>query len=355
MSTKPLCVCAAGGTGGHINAALSVGEAYKEKNYDVIYLTGKRHLDYKLFVSEVVVHLDSRPLRTNNPFTLIKNILLNIKSFFGILILFMKRRPEVIVGAGGYVCGPSLLAGFMLGIPVFIIEQNAFMGLTNRLLGWISTRIFVHFTKTRGLSDRLKKKVRVVGNPTRKSIQAISHYPISNPLKILVFGGSLGAKQINDVIHDLILDPEMNNIEIHHQTGNDQLAPLPVNETVLYTAMTYIDHIQKEYEWCDLIIARSGASTVSELAIIKKPTLIFPFPQATDNHQFFNAQIFKEEADFEVEVLDPKLPKSESLIKVKEFIKKAKAGQLKLTQNPFGENQACNLIIKEIENHVGIR
>lgn len=355
MANKPLCVCAAGGTGGHINAALSIGEAYKEKNYDVLYLTGKRHLDYKLLVSEAVVHLDSRPLRTNNPFTLIKNILLNIKSFFGILFLFIKRRPEVIVGAGGYVCGPSLVAGYLLRIPVFIIEQNAFMGLTNRLLGWISTKIFVHFTKTRGLSERLKSKVFVVGNPTRKSIQAVSHYPISTPLKILVFGGSLGAKQINEVIFELLQDPEISQVEIHHQIGSDQATPIPYNESVKYVPMAYIDHIQKEYEWCDMVIARSGASTVSELAIIKKPTLIFPFPQATDNHQWFNAQIFKEESDFEVEVLDPKLPKAESILRAREFIKKGQSGQLKLTRNPFGENQACTLIIKEIENHVGTR
>ncbi len=349
---KPLCVCVAGGTGGHINAALSVGEAYKEKDFEVLYLTGKRHLDYKLFKDQKTIHLDSKPLRTSNPLTLIKNILLNLKSFMSILFLFLKRRPKVIVGAGGYVCGPTLMAGFLLGVPVYIIEQNAVMGLTNKLLGWISTKIFVHFSKTKGLSEKLKTKVVVVGNPTRKSIQSVSHSPISNPLKILVFGGSLGAKQINNVIFDLIQDSEIQNIIIHHQIGTDQQTPTPVNASVKYVPMSYIDYIQGEYEWCDVIIARSGASTVSELAIIKKPTLIFPFPQATDNHQFFNAQIFKEESDFDVIVLDPKQTHLESVISAKSFISKAQKGELKLTQSPLGENQACNLIIKEIENHV---
>jgi UDP-N-acetylglucosamine--N-acetylmuramyl-(pentapeptide) pyrophosphoryl-undecaprenol N-acetylglucosamine transferase len=352
---KPLCVCVAGGTGGHINAALSVGEAFKEKDHDVLYLTGKRHLDYKLFKGESVIHLDSRPLRTSNPFTLLKNIILNFKSFLGILLLFLKRRPKVVVGAGGYVCGPTLMAGFLIGVPVFIIEQNAVMGLTNKLLGWISKSIFVHFTKTKGLSEKLKKKVRVVGNPTRKSIQSVTHLPISSPLKILVFGGSLGAKQINNVIFDLIKDNSVGDIEIHHQIGLEMETPAVANSSTQYVPMAYIDHIQKEYEWCDVIIARSGASTVSELAIIKKPTLIFPFPQATDNHQFFNAQIFKEESDFSVEVLDPKLSHQASLERVKEFISKAKRGELKLTQDPVSRNQACELIIKEIENYVGTR
>lgn len=352
--TKPLCVCVAGGTGGHINAALSVGEAFKEKNHDVLYLTGKRHLDYKLFQGESTIHLDSRPLRTNNPLTLVKNIFLNLKSFLGILILFVKRRPKFVVGAGGYVCGPTLMAGFILGVPVFIIEQNAVMGLTNKLLGWISKTIFVHFTKTKGLSEKLKRKVKVVGNPTRKSIQSVKHHPINLPLKILVFGGSLGAKQINDVIFDLIKDASVSDIEIHHQIGVATETPSPATSSTKYIPMVYIDHIQNEYEWCDIIIARSGASTVSELAIIKKPTLIFPFPQATDNHQFFNAQIFKEESDFSVEVLDPKLSHDASLESVKEFIAKAKRGELRLTQTPVSRNQACELIIKEIENHVRI-
>ncbi len=194
----------------------------------------------------------------------------------------------------------------------------------------------------------------MVGNPTRKSIQSVQHKPIHLPLKILVFGGSLGAKQINNIIFDLIKDASITDIEIHHQIGVQMETPAAAHPSTHYFPMTYIDHIQKEYDWCDIIIARSGASTVSELAIIKKPTLIFPFPQATDNHQFFNAQIFKEESDFSVEVLDPKLSHEASLERVKEFIAKAKRGELQLTQTPVSRNQACELIIKEIENHVRI-
>lgn len=151
-------VLVAGGTGGHINAALAVGEALEAEGFDIRYLTGKRHLDYQLFKNKPVKHLNSRPLRTNNPFTLLKNILLNILSFISIFSLYLKKRPDFVVGAGGYVCGPTLLAGYLLFIPVFIIEQNAVMGLTNRLLGWFSRRIFVHFSRTLGLPPKLKIK-----------------------------------------------------------------------------------------------------------------------------------------------------------------------------------------------------
>lgn len=346
-------VLVAGGTGGHINAALAVGEALTDEGYEIQYLTGKRLLDIKLFKGQKVLHLDSKPLRTNNPITLLKNIFFNFISFVKIFLLYISKRPRFIVGAGGYVCGPTLLAGFLQGIPVFIIEQNAVMGLTNKILGWISTRIFVHFTKTKGLSSNLRKKVRVVGNPTRKSIQPVAKKILDNNLKVLVFGGSLGATQINNITFDLLKNPPISSLSIHHQLGSGQKAP-EIQTSVKYKPMEYIDNMQAEYEWCDVIIARSGASTVSELAIIKKPVLIIPYPQATDNHQLYNAQIFKEESDFTVEVLDPKSSHDVCLKQTKEFLVKASKEALKYSQTPHSGNQTCAEILKEIQNHVGI-
>lgn len=346
-------VLVAGGTGGHINAALAVGDALKEQGYEVQYLTGKRPLDYKLFNGQNVRHLNSKPLRTNHPVTLFQNIIQNFVSFFAIFFSYISNRPQFIIGAGGYVCGPTLLAGFLQGIPVFIIEQNAVMGLTNKILGWISSRIFVHFTKTKGLSTSLKSKVRVVGNPTRKSIQPILPKFYDGHLKVLVFGGSLGAAQINKVIFEILINPPIHKLSIHHQLGGGQKAPTLLTE-VSYVPMEYIEDMQKEYEWCDVIIARAGASTVSELAIIKKPVLIFPYPQATDNHQFHNAQIFKEESDFTVEVLDPKLSHDESVKRTQEFLVKASKEALKYSQTPHAGNQTCTEILREIQNHVGM-
>lgn len=346
-------VLVAGGTGGHINAALAVGEAFSAEGWDIHYLTGKRTLDYKLFKNYNVKHLDSRPLRTNNPVKLVTNVLMNFLSFLSILVTFILRRPKFIVGAGGYVCGPTLLAGYLLFIPVFIIEQNAFMGLTNKILGWISKRIFVHFTKTKGLSPRLQHKVSVVGNPTRKSIQPVEKKHFDGELRVLVFGGSLGATQINKIIFDILKSPAIPNLHIHHQLGGDQNAP-EVATSVNYVPLNYIEDMQKEYQWCDVIISRSGASTVSELAIIKKPVLIIPFPQATDNHQFFNAQIFKEESDFSVEILDPKILHAEAVIKVQEFLVKAASQELQYSAKPSTGNHTCDVILKEIKTHVGI-
>lgn len=346
-------VIVAGGTGGHINAAIAIGEALKSEGFEILYLTGVRPLDYKLFKNQNVIHLKSMPLRTKNPIQLVKNILLNFISFLKIYFLYLKKRPNFIVGAGGYVCGPTLLAGFLQFIPVFIIEQNAFMGLTNRILGWISKRIFVHFTQTKGLSKFLAHKVRVVGNPTRKSIQPVLPKKFDGTLNVLVFGGSLGATQINNIIFDIVKNPKINNLAIHHQIGDGQKAP-EGNFQVQYLPMPYIDEIQKEYEWCDVIISRSGASTVSELALIRKPVLIIPYPQATDNHQQFNAEIFKSEADFTVEILNPKGNHQDLVKQVEDFLVKASRQELKYSQTKLSRNNTCDLILREIKSNAGL-
>ncbi len=346
-------VLVAGGTGGHINAALAIGEALSEDGWSVRYLTGQRALDYKLFKGQSVRHLSSQPLRTHNPVKLCANLLKNLWSFFLILFEFLRQRPKVVIGAGGYVCGPTLLAGYLLRIPVFIIEQNAVMGLTNRILGWISTRIFVHFSRTKGLSATLAGKVRVVGNPTRKAIKPVPAKAYDGELKVLVFGGSLGAQQINKVIWDVLRRPGLMPLAVHHQLGGDSRAP-ELSTTASYVPLTYIEDMQKEYEWCDVIIARAGASTVSELAIIRKPVLVFPFPAATDNHQLLNAQIFREESDFTVEVLDPLLPHEDAVRRTQEFLSKASLQELKYSKNPSPGNHTCDAVIREIKAHVGL-
>ncbi len=346
-------VLVAGGTGGHINAALAVGEALVSEGWDIQYITGKRPLDYKLFKGQLALNIDSQPLRTNNPIKLLKNIILNFKSFMSILKTFKTKRPALIVGAGGYVCGPTLLVGKILGIPVFIIEQNAVMGLTNKILGWIADKIFVHFTETKGLSPSLSRKVVVVGNPTRKSIGPVPLKKFDGELKVLVFGGSLGATQINNVIFDVVRDAPISSLAIHHQVGSAQNIP-HLESAVNYQAMPYIDDMQKEYEWCDVIISRAGASSVSELAIIKKPVLIFPYPAATDNHQLYNAQIFKAESDFTVEIAEPGLTHDEYLRRTKDFLVKASRQELKYTQKVSAGNHTCDDILREIKSHVGM-
>lgn len=337
----------AGGTGGHINAAISVGEELSDK-YNIIYLSGTRYLDYQLFKNFECIHLDSKPLRTKNPFTLIKNILLNLLVFLKILVLFIKKKPSFILGAGGYVCGPTLLAGKVLGKPIFIIEQNAVAGLTNKLLAKISTKIFTNFKQTKGLEG---SQIVVAGNPIRSNIKE-SKIPRNTPIRILVFGGSLGATQINRVIENIINIWVGKEIEIMHQVGKGNLTKKEfMSEAVTYRATEYIEDMDTEYEKSQIIIARAGASTISELRVVKRPAILIPYPAATDNHQWYNAHELKNEDLSYIEVLDPKLNDELLTNKVIEQLDII-INQEKFYQNKFDEVPAAKIIRMEVEKYV---
>lgn len=290
----------AGGTGGHINAALSVGEEFKN-DFKVRYISGLRHLDKKLFAGEQVEHIQSQPLRTKNPIKLVINLFKNFYSFIKIIFLFLFDRPLAVIGAGGYVCGPTLMAAKILFIPIFIIEQNAVMGLTNKLLSKVSNLIFLNFNKTKGVAP--SSKIKVVGNPIRKQIE-FSPLKLEGSLNLLVFGGSLGASQINQVVFRLLEMDFPFPIKILHQVGKDALTKHQGEGNVEYQQLEYIDDMQSAYRNSHIVLSRSGASTVSELRVVKRPTIIIPFPHATDNHQYFNALNLKEESLFPVEILD---------------------------------------------------
>lgn len=354
MKTNKRVVLVAGGTGGHINAAIALGERLTAQDYEVSYLSGMRPLDYKLFRTLPVQHLASWPLRTKNPFKFILAVFRNSLVFCKILIAFLKNRPLFIVGAGGYVCGPTLLAGKILRIPVYIFEQNAVLGLTNKLLARLSNLIFTHFRETKGLPNSLKEKVRVVGNPTRQAIKHSVPREKDNTLRVLVFGGSLGASQINELVVEISKKGHDSPIDIIHQTGNETNPAFTVGNNIQYRASKYLDNIQEQFTWCDVIIARSGASTISELRIIKKPCLLIPFPGATDNHQWWNAIQFKQESDFTVEVVDPKSPKSLMLEQLESFLNRARLGQLQTSQSKAIPLDSSLVALREIYTDVGI-
>lgn len=338
---KKIIYLVAGGTGGHINAALSLGE-YLQSNYKVKYISGTRYLDYKLFEKSDVLHLDSKPLRTKNPFTLVKNLCKNFAIFLKLMSIYIKEKPRFIVGAGGYICGPTLLAGWFLRVPVFIIEQNAIAGVTNKILSKFSKKIFTNFKETKGLP---KYKTIVSGNPIRSQIKYTPIKENSESVSVLVFGGSLGAKQINEVIKELVSKTYEKNIKILHQVGKD-LIDDEVIAKIEYIQVEYIEDMQKAYEECDLIIARAGASTISELRVVQKPVLLIPFPFATDNHQYFNAVNLKEESKFYVNVIDYNLPKEKIVEIVYKEIQNFQAKSLEVKTAPIGAN---SIIKKEIE------
>ncbi|MBL7665469.1 MAG: UDP-N-acetylglucosamine--N-acetylmuramyl-(pentapeptide) pyrophosphoryl-undecaprenol N-acetylglucosamine transferase [Bacteriovoracaceae bacterium] len=343
-----LAVIVAGGTGGHINAAIALGEVARAKNYQVQYISGTRHLDYKLFQGKNCMHLNSSALRYKNPFKILKSIASNFYYFFKIFYFFLINKPAFVIGCGGYVCGPVLMAAYLQGIKVYIVEQNAVMGLTNKILGYFSKKIFVHFKKTNGVSKSQLKKVVVSGNPTRSVIYK-SDKTKNTKFNILVFGGSLGAKQINDTIKELVGLSLGFPVKIQHQTGLDQREELKLANDIEYYSYEYLDNIQNFYNEADLIICRAGASTVSELRVLERACVFIPYPQATDNHQYYNAIYFKEEASFPVYILDQKASAQENVKKLREIITDCHKHGIKFdNRNLNAKSESANFIIEQI-------
>ncbi len=358
---KKIVLCA-GGTGGHINAAIALGDKIlagtEIQNFTPLYISGQRPLDYKLFKGKDTLHLNVQGLGSKRPIYVIKTLVKNLLAFIQILKLFVQERPAAIIGAGGYVCGPVLIAGFFLGVPLFILEQNSVAGLTNKILSFFVEKVFIHFAKTDGFPQSAEKKLVLSGNPIRREFYeqldlALSKQQALTSFNILVFGGSLGATSINEMIRNFL--PFTSDLNIKHQVGSDSKnSPAPVNvpASIKYETYPYFDKIIEEYIWSNLLICRAGASTVAELRLVRKPVLLIPYPYATHNHQWHNAKMFQAEADFPVYVHTvEELSKNnyELLLKIIQEQKMCK------TYRNSNENRvmvAENIILKEVKQYV---
>jgi UDP-N-acetylglucosamine--N-acetylmuramyl-(pentapeptide) pyrophosphoryl-undecaprenol N-acetylglucosamine transferase len=314
------CFLVAGGTGGHINSAIAFSDYLNAKNLKVYFITGKRELDYKLLKNYSSYNLDACPLRSNNPFKQLKSIFQNLFALFQSIFLIIKHKPEFIFGAGGYVCGPTLLAGKILGKKVYILEQNAVMGVTNKIVAKFADKIFVNFSETQGITENDKSKTFYVGNPTRSSVKWTPN-KVTEKINILVIGGSLGADQINQSMNHLLKMNFGKKIFIKHQVGLNKKFDLKFdNSEIEYVQLEYIDDIQKEFEWSNIVISRAGASAISELRVIERPSILIPYPAATDNHQEINAKILKKENVFPVYIINKKLKENELALEIHKSI-----------------------------------
>ncbi|MBF0207154.1 MAG: glycosyltransferase [Oligoflexia bacterium] len=350
-----LVAIAAGGTAGHINTAFAIADKFLQNGFSTSLFTGVRHLDYKLYgdfcaslkggtegtLDAVrVVHLNTSPLKYRNPIKMVISFFKNILVFLNVLFIFIRKRPMVAVGAGGYVCGPVLVAAYCMRVPVFIIEQNSVLGFTNKALSFFAKKIFVHFTNTRGIPKIFLSKVIVTGNPIRKEIiKSVCTCALAQAqtqeqrLNLLVFGGSLGSAPINDLLIDFIEQTESVEkmqdevavkLSIRHQVGKGyERAPKCILKVNTYQQQEYFDRISEEYSWADIIICRSGASSISELRVVKKTVILIPYPHHKDRHQYFNAVELKAEAAFPVYVEDCMSLRNNNFEKLIEIFRKS--------------------------------
>jgi UDP-N-acetylglucosamine--N-acetylmuramyl-(pentapeptide) pyrophosphoryl-undecaprenol N-acetylglucosamine transferase len=273
----------AGGTGGHIFPALAIASELKKHDADIEWLGSKKGME-----NTIVPKHDIQLHRVNAVGLRGKNIISLIKAPFQLALatievskVFSQVKPDVVLGMGGFASGIGGLMAKIYQVPLFIHEQNSIPGTTNKLLSKIATHTFQAFDNAFDSSIN----AMTVGNPVAFKVKKSTAN--NKKLNLLIVGGSLGSKPINDIVTKLDI-----NINIWHQTGKlhfESVQSQYNKKSVKVTA--FIDDMSKAYAWADVVLCRAGAMTVSELMLSAKPSILVPLPHAIDNHQFYNAKI----------------------------------------------------------------
>lgn len=291
--TQKTALIMAGGTGGHIFPGLAVAEALRDKGWKVHWLGGPNSMESQLVPPRGFAYelLDFSGVRGKGFKTLVLLPIRLLRAFWQAVSIVRRVQPHVVVGLGGYISFPGGLMSVACGKPLVLHEQNSVAGMANKVLAAIADRVFSAFPD-------VLKKAQWVGNPlrrafTQQAMPAERFAGRSGPLKLLVVGGSLGAKALNDIVPKaLALIPQESRPHVIHQSGAKQIDELHANYSaagVNAELTPFIDDTAQAFADADLIICRAGASTVTEIAAVGAAAVFVPFPFAVDDHQTTNA------------------------------------------------------------------
>ena len=295
-------ILSGGGTGGHIFPALSIAHAlkikYPESDFLFVGAKGKMEMEKVPNAGFKIIGLWISGIQRKQLF---RNILFPLKLIVSLLksvVIVLKFKPHVVIGTGGFASGPLLYVASIFGIPTLIQEQNSFPGITNKLLAKKAHKICVAYDNLETFFP--KEKIVVTGNPVRQDLldlkdkqeEAHSTFNLS-PIKkiVLVLGGSLGARRINQLVETQLQYFKNNNIQVLWQCGKlyfDEYRHY--DNTTDVQVMSFIKRMDLAYAASDIIISRAGASSVSELCIVGKPVIFIPSPNVAEDHQTKNAQ-----------------------------------------------------------------
>ena len=289
----------AGGTGGHIFPGLAVAEALRDKGWRVHWLGGKGSTGSPSMESQLVPPrgfafetIDFSGVRGKGVVTLAFLPLRLLKAFWQSIQVIRRVKPQVVIGMGGYIAFPAGMMAVLLGKPLVLHEQNSVAGMVNKILAQVADRVFTAFPD-------VLKNAQWVGNPLRAAFTQQAEPDVrfaerTGPLRLLVVGGSLGAKALNSIVPQaLALIPIEKRPIVTHQSGTKQIDELRANYQAVgvdATLTPFIDDTATAFADADLIICRSGASTVTEIAAVGAAALFVPFPSAVDDHQTSNAR-----------------------------------------------------------------
>ncbi len=292
--TERCALVMAGGTGGHIFPGLAVAEALRERGWRVHWLGNAANMEGRLVPPRgfALESVEFGGVRGKGSLTLALLPLRLLKAFWQSLGVIRRVKPDVVIGLGGYITFPAGMMGVLLGKPLVLHEQNSVAGMANKVLAGVADRVYSAFPGA-------MKKAQWVGNPLRAAFlqqptPAQRFAGRSGPLRLLVVGGSLGAKALNDTVpRALALIPAAQRPQVTHQSGAAQIDALRASYAaagVLAELTPFIEDTAQAFAAADLIVCRAGASTVTEIAAVGAAAVFVPFPAAVDDHQTTNAR-----------------------------------------------------------------
>ena len=331
---------ATGGTGGHVYPALAVAEELISRGVKVSWMGTRKGMEAKI-ISEKSIPIYFVSVSGLRGKGLIGWLLAPLKLIVAIsqaISILIKQQPNLVLGMGGFVSGPGGLASWLLRKPLVIHEQNTIAGMTNKILSSLATTVFEAFPNT------FSEKVNAIkiGNPIRKEFIDIEppqkrfSSRINQDINILVLGGSLGATALNEYLPTVFKAlSQTNQVKIMHQTGSkhiEQTKDLYSESSLDVDVVDYINNMAELYAWADLVICRSGALTVSELAAAGVGSVLIPYPYAVDDHQFFNAE-YLVEGNAAIVVRQSKFQSKEFIKMLEELICQGREKLLTMAEN----------------------
>ena len=308
-------IISAAGTGGHINPGIAIANKImkEEPESKIIFIGTDRGLETDLVpragyeLKKIDAHGIERKISIQN----IKNLYATFKSINVAKKILEDEKPDVVIGTGGYICVPVMLSALKLKIPIVLHESNAFPGIAVKIFKKKANKILVGFTEAKERLGKLNN-VEVTGNPIKikklnlnieEKNKILSNMGLNaNMSTVLVFGGSQGAQTINRSLIELIVNKRNKNYQIIWAVGQEQYikikqklqeVKIDINDINNVKILPYIYNMEEIMNACDLVVCRSGAMTITEIACTEKPAIFIPYPYAAENHQEYNAKVLE--------------------------------------------------------------
>ncbi len=361
VRSKYRILFAGGGTGGHLYPAIAVAEEVKKlkPNAEILFVGSKNKVEGRVIpkigfeFKNIIVRGFARKISIKTflfPFYLLISMIQS-------LVIAMKFKPLVAIGTGGYVAGPAIWASSVMGAKVILIEPNSYPGITTRLLEKYADEIHISFDYTKQFLRR-NEILKLTGNPVRSSLKisdkiyALKKFNLSESKKtLLIIGGSLGADSINKAIEKNLEQFSKNEIQLIWQVGKNYFDEYSKHQKDDCKVFDFIENMDEAFSACDLVIARAGASTISEIALLGLAAILIPSPNVAENHQYHNAKaladnravIMIEDKNLETELFE---------VVIKTLSDEDLINELKLNVRKFSKPDAAFQIARDAINYI---